>query len=98
VLSDFSVNKAVTARRMRSSLPDDMSRGQNRGFALGCFFLNRRKAQVRHVFAFHGAVGDCANHFGYLHLAYELNEGLGDTLNSKSSIVGSADKSSNNVP
>ena len=53
------------ARWIRSGFPDERSRGQNRGLDLVDFFLKRRSAQVRHVFAFHGALGDCDNHLGY---------------------------------
>ena len=68
----FSSSNAVTARRTRSSRPDERSSGQNRGFALGCFFRSRLNAHVRQVVAFRGAVGDCDNHFGYCQLVARM--------------------------
>jgi hypothetical protein len=61
---DRSSSIAVTARMTLDSRPDERSNGQNLGFAFGGFFRRRRKAQVRQVFAFQGAVGDCDNHLG----------------------------------
>ena len=60
---------ALTALMTRDLRPEDRSSGQNLGLALGLalgsFRRRRRRAHVRQVFAFLGAVGDWVSHFGY---------------------------------